>query len=49
MTNSDRWHTRRAYGRQFLDMRNAPEYTFGTGLNDVHSIFGHGQMAYDDL
>ena len=30
-----------------LDMRNAPEYTFGTGLNYVHSIFGHSQMAYD--
>lgn len=30
-----------------LDMRNAPEYTFGTGLNYVHSIFGHSQMSYD--
>jgi len=30
-----------------LDMRNAPEYTFGTGINYVHSIFGHSQMSYD--
>jgi iron complex outermembrane receptor protein len=30
-----------------LDMRNAPEYTFGTGLNYVHPIFGHSQMSYD--
>ena len=30
-----------------LDMRNAPEYTFGTGLNYVHSIFGHSEMSYD--
>ncbi|MEZ5572824.1 MAG: TonB-dependent receptor [Halioglobus sp.] len=30
-----------------LDMRNAPEYTFGTGLNYVHPLFGHSEMAYD--
>ncbi len=29
-----------------LDMRNAPEYTFGVGLNYEHSLFGHSQMAY---
>jgi len=30
-----------------LDMRNAPDYTFGTGLNYVHAIFGHSEMSYD--
>jgi iron complex outermembrane receptor protein len=30
-----------------LDMRNAPEYTFGAGFNYVHSLFGHSQMSYD--
>lgn len=30
-----------------LEMRNAPEYTFGAGFNYVHSLFGHSQMAYD--
>ncbi|MCB1687517.1 MAG: TonB-dependent receptor [Halioglobus sp.] len=30
-----------------LEMRNAPKYTFGTGLNYVHSLFGHSQMSYD--
>jgi iron complex outermembrane receptor protein len=29
-----------------LDMRNAPEYTFGAGLNYVHSLFGHSEMYY---
>jgi iron complex outermembrane receptor protein len=29
-----------------LDMRNAPEYTFGAGLNYVHSLFSHSEMAY---
>lgn len=29
-----------------LDMRNAPEYTFGAGLNYTHSLFGHSTMAY---
>jgi outer membrane receptor protein involved in Fe transport len=30
-----------------LDMRNTPEYTFGAGINYVHSLFGHSQMSYD--
>jgi iron complex outermembrane receptor protein len=29
-----------------LDMRNAPEFTFGAGLNYTHSLFDHSQMAY---
>jgi iron complex outermembrane receptor protein len=29
-----------------LDMRNAPEYTFGAGLNYVHSLFSHSEMSY---
>jgi iron complex outermembrane receptor protein len=30
-----------------LDMRNAPEWTYGVGLNYVHSLFGHSEMSYD--
>jgi iron complex outermembrane receptor protein len=30
-----------------LEMRNAPKYTYGTGLNYVHPIFDHSQMSYD--
>jgi iron complex outermembrane receptor protein len=30
-----------------LDIRNAPEYTFGAGLNYTHPLFGHSAMAYD--
>lgn len=30
-----------------LDMRNAPEYTFGAGINYVHTLLGHSQMSYD--
>jgi iron complex outermembrane recepter protein len=30
-----------------LDMRNAPEYTFGAGVNFVHELFGHSVMSYD--
>ena len=29
-----------------LDMRNAPEYTFGAGLNYTHSLFDHSTMTY---
>jgi iron complex outermembrane recepter protein len=30
-----------------LEMRNAPKYTYGTGLNYVHPIFSHSEMSYD--
>ena len=30
-----------------LDMRNAPEWTYGVGLNYVHSLFSHSEMSYD--
>jgi len=30
-----------------LDMRNAPEYTAGAGLNYVHALFGHSQVSLD--
>lgn len=30
-----------------LDMRNAPEYTFGSGVNYVRSVFGHSQVSLD--
>ena len=30
-----------------LDMRNAPEYTFGAGLNYTHTLFSHSQMTYN--
>lgn len=30
-----------------LEMRNAPKYTFGTGINYTHSVFGDSEMSYD--
>ena len=30
-----------------LEMRNAPEYTFGTGLSYEHALFSHSRMSYD--
>lgn len=30
-----------------LDMRNAPEYTFGSGINYVRSVLGHSQVSFD--
>ncbi|MAT93565.1 MAG: hypothetical protein CME59_13275 [Halioglobus sp.] len=30
-----------------LEMRNAPEYTFGVGLAYVHDLFAHSRMSYD--
>jgi len=30
-----------------LDMRNAPEYTAGAGVNYVHALFGHSQVSLD--
>lgn len=30
-----------------LEMRNAPKYTFGAGINYVHSLFSNSQMSYD--
>jgi iron complex outermembrane receptor protein len=30
-----------------LEMRNAPEWTFGANLNYVHSLFDHSEMAYN--
>jgi len=30
-----------------LEMRNAPEYTFGAGVNYQHDLFGHSRMSYD--
>ena len=30
-----------------LEMRNAPEWTYGLGLNYIHELFGHSQMSYD--
>ena len=30
-----------------LDMRNAPEWTYGAGINYVHDLFAHSQVAVD--
>lgn len=30
-----------------LEMRNAPEWTYGIGLNYTHSLFNHSEMSYD--
>jgi len=30
-----------------LDMRNAPEYTFGAGLSYEHFLFSHSRMSYN--
>ncbi|MGL4566797.1 MAG: TonB-dependent receptor domain-containing protein, partial [Halioglobus sp.] len=30
-----------------LEMRNAPEYTFGAGLGYEHSLFSHSRMSYN--